>query len=204
MAPVRRFSHTAGLVLAGGRSSRFGSDKAAAQIDGKSFLDLAVTGLRSSCRIIAVSAFPSSVAASSAANLGLNVLADRPGDPPGPLAGIRAGLDWARTQGVERVAVRPVDTPFLAQDIFERLAEAIADAPAAYCVTDDGPQPLCALWTLASLSRLDEILAEHRHPSVFRLLDDIGAVRLKVEEWRMFANLNTADEFAQAQAKPAN
>jgi molybdopterin-guanine dinucleotide biosynthesis protein A len=187
------------LILAGGRSSRFGSDKAAARIGGRSLLDLALTGLRASCRMVATSAPAGSVAASLAADLGLAVLTDRAGDPPGPLAGIRAGLDWAGTQGMQRLAVRPVDTPFLADDIFERLGDAMADAPAAYCVSPDGPQPLCALWTLRPLTDLNAILAGQDHPPVYRWLDDIGAVRLHVEQAAMFANFNTPAEFARLQ-----
>lgn len=196
MRPNPLLSQTAGLILAGGRSSRFGSDKAAARIGGRSLMDLALTGLRPSCRVTAASSRPDSVAASLAVELGLAVLADRAGDPPGPLAGIRAGLEWAEALGLQRLAVRPVDTPFLADDIFERLARAMADAPAAYCVSPDGPQPLCALWTLRPLANLNAVLAAGDHPSVYRWLDDLGAARLQVEQSGMFANFNTPAELA--------
>jgi molybdopterin-guanine dinucleotide biosynthesis protein A len=192
---------SAGLILAGGRSSRFGSDKAAAMIDGLSLLERAADGLRSFCQAIAVSAPADSVAAGLARDLKLEVLSDRRGDPAGPLAGIRAGLEWAQGQGVDRLAVRPVDTPLVSADIFDELARMLGAAPAAYCVTPDGPQPLCALWTFAALPRLNQILDGHSHPPVFRLLDNLGAVRVPVSEARAFVNFNTPAELAAAYPK---
>lgn len=196
MTPPRPHPRTLGLILAGGRSSRFGGDKAAATLHGKSLLELAADGLRPGCDMIAVSARPDSSAAALAADLKLAVLTDRTGDPAGPLAGIRAGLEWTRAQGAAHLAIRPIDTPFLTAAVFDDLARVLGAAPAAYCVTADGPQPLCALWTPAALPRLTAILTDHRHPPVFQLLDDLGAVRLPVQEAGLFLNFNTAAEFA--------
>lgn len=97
--------------------------------------------------------------------------------------------------------VRPVDTPFLAGDVYERLSAAMGAAPAAYCATREGPHPLCAIWTPRALDKLGNVLAARRHPPVYRFLDDIGAVRLIVDDVPMFGNVNTPEDL-EAGAAP--
>jgi molybdopterin-guanine dinucleotide biosynthesis protein A len=189
----------AGLILAGGRSSRFGGDKAAAMLDGRSLLQIAALALQGTGAPVAVSAPVQSKAAQLAADLGLAVLPDWPGDPAGPLAGLRAGLEWAQGLGAGRLALRPVDTPFLPLDLYDRLEAVLDQAPAAFCVTADGLQPLCSLWTPAALSPLRAALAGGRHPPVHTFLERIGAARLAVEDSAAFANINTPDDLARLQ-----
>jgi molybdopterin-guanine dinucleotide biosynthesis protein A len=195
----------AGLVLAGGRSSRFGSDKAAARLNGLTLLEIAVRELQAGGRAVAVSAPDGSVAADLAASLGVPVLPDRASDAAGPLAGVRAGLVWSRRAGHRALAVRAVDTPWLPGDIHDRLAAALfaGAAPAAYCVTMDGPQPLCSVWTAAVLPRLEAALAQGRHPAVHRFLASIGAVSLSVEA-EGFGNINTAEDLETIRTREAN
>lgn len=59
-------SRAAGLVLAGGRSTRFGSDKALALLGDKTLLERAVDALRLPKEMIAVSARAGSAAESLA------------------------------------------------------------------------------------------------------------------------------------------
>src|SRR5665213_575112 len=100
-----------GLVLAGGRSRRFGSEKAVATLGGRSLLDLAVARLARDCAEVAVNAPAGSAAAAQARALGRRLISDAAGDPDGPLSGIKAGLGWAAGQGVGHLAVIPCDAP---------------------------------------------------------------------------------------------
>ena len=191
----------AGLILSGGRSRRFGVDKAGAQIDGQTLLERAVQSLVGACAWTAVSARPGSVGEDEATRLGLTVLADRPGDPEGPLAGVRAGLAWAGDLGAAALFVQPVDTPFLPPDLTLRLAERLAsepDAPAAYVTTADGPQPLCALWRTTALADLASELGGGKHPSVQGYLRAIGAAPLAMDDAAAFTNINTPQDLSDA------
>lgn len=192
-----------GLILAGGRSGRFGSDKATATLKGLSLLEIAAQGFRAGCRHIAVSAQPDSSAAELAGRLGLTVFGDRPGDPSGPLAGIRRGLDWARSLHSPWLAVRAVDTPFLPEGIHDRLIDiaVLNEAPAAFCCAVDGPQPLCSVWRPNLMATLDLALADGRHPAVHAFLEQVGAAQLGVECGKAFANLNTSEALARAQSQ---
>jgi len=186
----------AGLVLSGGRSSRFGGEKAAAPLDGKPLLTWAAERLQASCAEVAVSARPGSEAEVLAGSM--PVLHDRPGDPDGPLAGVRAGLEWARGIGAWALAVSPCDAPLLPDDLYPRL---IAGAGNGAAVAQAGgrPQSLCAVWPVSALPAVEAAIAGGEHPAVWRLLDEIGAARVPFDDAEAFANLNTREDLAQAQ-----
>lgn len=182
-----------GVVLAGGRSVRFGGEKASALLRGKPLLMWAVERLRSVCTAVAVNARPGTEAEALARAAGLTVLHDAPGDAAGPLAGVRVGLEWAARLGARALAVSPCDAPLLPDDLYLRLAAA-AGAGAALAETGDGPQPLCALWPVSALGALTAALAGGAHPATWRMLESVGARRVHFADAAAFANLNTRAE----------
>jgi molybdenum cofactor guanylyltransferase len=188
----------AGLALSGGRSSRFGGEKAAALLDGKPLLTWTVERLQASCAHVAVSARPGSEAETLAG--GLPVLHDRTGDPDGPLAGVRAGLQWAKTIGARALAVCPCDAPLLPADLYSRLIAAAGTGGAAVAEAGGRPQSLCALWPVSALPALEAAIAGGEHPAVWRLLDEIGAVRVPFDDAEAFANLNTREDLQRIAA----
>ncbi|MGH8150722.1 MAG: molybdenum cofactor guanylyltransferase [Steroidobacteraceae bacterium] len=190
----------AGVVIAGGRSVRFGGEKAAALLAGKPLLMWAVERLQGSCAAVAVNARPGTQAETIARAAGLTVIHDAAGDPEGPLAGVKAGLAWAREIGASGLAVSPCDAPFLPQDLYVRLVEA-AGAGAAMAETADGRQPLCALWPVSALGAVVEALAGGAHPPTWRLLESIGARRVRFDPPEAFVNLNTRADLAAAAAR---
>ena len=183
----------AGLVIAGGRSVRFGAEKACALLGGKPLLLWAVERLQPACSVVAVNARPGTEAEKLAQTEGLTVLHDAPGDAAGPLAGVRAGLRWAAAIGARTLAVSPCDAPLLPEDLYQRLVAAAGAGP-AMAETADGPQPLCALWPVSALGALESALAGGAHPAIWRTLDDIGAQRVRFSDPAAFANINTRAE----------
>ena len=192
-----------GMVLAGGRSSRFGSDKAAALLLGRPLLLWALDHLARACDRTAVSAQPGSAAAILAAEGGWMVLADGAGDAAGPLAGIRAGLAWARGQGADFLAVEPCDAPLLPPDMHRRLGDAIGAAPVAVARTEDGLQPLCALWRTVALEAVAAALHGGAHPPIWRLLQDLGAAQVAFADPSAFVNANRPADLKAAAARLA-
>jgi molybdopterin-guanine dinucleotide biosynthesis protein A len=184
-----------GVVLAGGRSVRFGGEKAAALLRGTPLLLWAARRLARSCAAVAVNTRPGTQAESLAHAAGLPVLHDAPGDAAGPLSGVKAGLVWARELGATAVAVSPCDAPLLPEDLFTRLSTA-AGSGAAMAETADGAQPLCAVWPVSALADVVRALAGGAHPPTWRTLDGIGAQRVRFADAAAFANLNTRAELA--------
>lgn len=194
-------SRMCGLLLAGGRSSRFGAEKAVARFGGAMMMD-AVLMRMAPLAAVSVSARAGSAAAAHARTLGLDLVHDDVTGPAGPLAGILAGLTWAKCRGARFLATAPCDAPLLPSYLFARLLCGLGDAPAAFAVTAEGEHPLCAVWRVALLPCLQQTLAEGEHPSVRALLAEMGAARVTFADARAFANANTPAALA-ALERPA-
>lgn len=190
----------AGVVLAGGRSVRFGGEKATAMLAGRPLLMWAVARLRVACVSVAANVRPGTEAEALAAAEGLPRLYDAAGDAAGPLAGVRAGLLWAQELRARALAVSPCDAPLLPDELFPRLIEA-AGAGAAMAVTSRGSEPLCALWPLSALPVLDAALAGGAHPPTWRVLESLGARRVEFADADAFANVNTRADLAAIAAR---
>jgi molybdenum cofactor guanylyltransferase len=190
----------AGIVIAGGRSLRFGGEKAVAPFAGRPLLQWAADRLARACGHVAVNARPGTETANLAQALQIAVLHDLPGDPDGPLAGVRVALHWARRLGARSLAVSPCDVPMLPEDFYERLV-AIAGEGAAMAETEEGRQPLCAVWPVSALPLVEKALAGGGHPATWRVLEEAGAVKLRMDPPELFANLNTRDDLARLEGR---
>ena len=191
-------STAVGVVIAGGRSLRFGGEKAVASFAGRPLLLWAVERLGRTCSRVAVNARPGTDAAALASAQGLELLHDAPGDPDGPLSGVKAGLQWAQQVGAGSLAVCPCDVPLLPDDLHARLLAA-AEGGAAMAETAEGRQPMCAVWPVSALPMLTAALAGGAHPPTWRLLEELGAVKVRFDA-PAFANLNTREDLERLEA----
>jgi molybdopterin-guanine dinucleotide biosynthesis protein A len=185
------------IVLAGGRSRRFGSDKALADLgDGE---PLALRALR---RLAPLAQRRVLVRAAPLAGVpgDVQVVADRsPG--AGPLQALEAAFAAAPAR---RWFVAPCDAPALEVELYAPLAAAAGDAGVA-CARHGGRlEPLVAVFSARAAARL---VAEARPAgveSVQRALARLGAatVEFPAEDPR-FRNVNTRDEWNAARADAA-
>lgn len=172
----------AGLLLAGGRSRRFGSEKAVAPWGAGLMMDVPLAALRSVCEVVAVSARPGSGAEARADILGLPCLADSAGGAEGPLVGIQQGLLWAANEGSGWLAVAPCDSPTLASAHYEALIDALGEgAPAVIGVGDGGAEPLVSVWPVAAGAvAVSTALADGGHPAIRQVLEAMGAIPIRL------------------------
>ena len=124
------------IVLAGGRSSRFGRDKLAEPIDGRPLLDRAIAAVQAVASDVVVVAAPASNPAVPEGVL----LARDPVAFEGPLAGLSAGLAELDLV-VERVVVVAGDMPSLVPAVLMRLLDTIESGPDAAILGHDGEAP---------------------------------------------------------------
>jgi molybdopterin-guanine dinucleotide biosynthesis protein A len=110
-----------GLVLAGGRSSRFGRDKLAERIDGRTLLECAIEGVTPASTEILVIAAPDTAPVLPA---GTRLVHD-PVAFEGPLAGVAAGLHAARESIVMVVGG---DMPTLVGAVVESMLASLDDS----------------------------------------------------------------------------
>lgn len=122
---------------------------------------------------------------------GVAHLPDAPHLPSGPLAGVLAGLEWARSLGAEWVLVTPCDTPLVRPEDLAHLGSAAerADSQMAMLVGADGPHPLCSLWSVDLVGSLQTALTE-RHPAVRQFAEVHAAGRHAVEVEQALRNVN--------------
>ena len=147
-----------GVVLAGGRSSRFGSDKALTEIDGVRLLDRAVTVLGVVCdEVVIASSRPDHSVP------GVTRLPDLRADK-GPLGGMEAAFAHAREKAIPSVVVLACDLPSVDSSLLRRLIAKLGDAPAVSVGRDDPPgfEPLCAAYRTSCLEPLQELLDDGR------------------------------------------
>ena len=113
-----------GIILAGGRSSRMGVEKSLIELQGVSLLQWGIDRFAGQVRSLAVNANGD---AARFAPFDLPVIADPLGGQMGPLAGVLAGMMWARDQhpGVSHIATIASDTPFFPRDFVARLQQSI-------------------------------------------------------------------------------
>ncbi len=130
--------------------------------------------------------------------------AEDPVEGEGPLVGIAAGLAAASAPVAIVVAV---DMPFLEPALLRLLAARIeANVRWAVPIAEGRPQPLCSAFAASALEVIEaHIAAGDRAPMA--AAEDLDAERIEPEVWRehdplgrSFLNVNTPEEFADAQA----
>lgn len=185
-----------GFVIAGGKSSRMGTEKALLTVAGKTLIDHAIAQARTISEDILI-AGPKEIF-SAYGRLVADVYKDC-----GPLGGIHGAL--TRTQ-TDLNLMLAVDTPFITRDFLVYLADAARNDPQAMVTvprTKDGLQPLCAIYRKSFLPPAEQALKEGRlkldalfHPAATHVID-LTAEALKQRGFSpaMFDNLNTRGDY---------
>jgi len=190
-----------GAVLAGGRSRRFGRDKAAEEIGGVAMVERAVRALGAATDAVAV--IGGRVRPAGAAR----VDDLRPG--AGPLAGIEAALAAARDRDLDGVLVLACDIPLVRARTLVALREAVAGgASAAVTVAADRGdrasgdartfEPLCAAYRTGLLADATALLDEGVR-TAGALFERVGGVRVEATDGELL-NVNTRDDAVAAAA----
>jgi molybdopterin-guanine dinucleotide biosynthesis protein A len=192
----------AGVVLAGGRSSRMGRDKASLVFDGSTLLQRTAEALARVVDEVVVVRAPGQQLPAMELDVPV-VEAEDPVEGEGPLVGIAAGL---RATSTDTAIVVAVDMPFLQPPLLRLLAERVqAGARWALPIAEGRPQPLCSAFATSAVEVLERhITAGDRAPMA--AADDLEVDRIEPEEWRTvdaagrsFLNVNTPEEFDAAQ-----
>jgi molybdopterin-guanine dinucleotide biosynthesis protein A len=151
-----------GVVLAGGQSTRFGSDKALAEIGGHTLLARAVDTLSGWCEYVVVAGRETAPAPT---------IPDWPHPQMGPLGGIAAGLRLARDDGYDSVLTLGVDSIGLP----ENLPELLSPAP-AYLES----QPVIGHWPAGAVDAIETLLLADARHSMRAFAEALGATAVKI------------------------
>jgi molybdopterin-guanine dinucleotide biosynthesis protein A len=167
-----------GVLLVGGASTRFGSPKALARLDGETLAERAWRTLGEACdeRV--------AVGKPAGPELPFEVLDDG-ADVRAPIAGVVAGLIAAET---ELSVVLPVDCPLVTPALLRMLADACGGVDAA--VPQTGPLP--GAYRKTALPALQRRLAAERL-SLRDALLELDARTIQLDE-TLLVNVNTPED----------
>lgn len=179
-----------GVVLAGGKSSRFGSDKGLHPFRGKPLVMHALDILRPHCGELMISTNKPDAYAFT----GISLVADVfPGC--GPMAGIHSALSQS---GGEILMAVGCDIPLLPSAIFGFMLERMGEHQVVMPVYNGFTETMCAIYHRSCLQEIEHAL----HEKTFRILDVVarmntlyvGIDREPFCRPGMFRNINTLQD----------
>ena len=183
-----------GIILAGGKSSRFGSNKALSRIDGDRLIERlcrtvgSVTG-----RMMLITHTPEDYA--------FLELESRKDLVPrcGPIGGIYTALRTAQTPLCLCVAC---DMPFVSPEFLEYMVERSAGYDVVVPVNDGRVEPLCAVYRETCVPAIEDRIHARRY-KIAGFFDEVRVLRLAPEEGGfhdddMFFNINDRTDYDEA------
>lgn len=192
----------AGLILAGGRSTRFdGGEKEKALLNGRPLIEHVIERAAPQVRTLAVSR-PRGEAGRS---FGFEIVADDL-DDRGPIAGLAAGLRWALAlaPSAEFLATFACDTPHFPEDLIHRLAEPIASGAARASIASAGGalHPTFGLWPVDFAGAVERSIEEGAL-SLKGFARAVGAVVVEFDdpEGTSFFNINRREDLRRLEKR---
>lgn len=191
-----------GYVMAGGASTRFGFDKARAELNGRTMLVRMCNLIREVAGLVSVVA-----PAGRYADSGERVVEDQwPGE--GPLGGIITALMDAQAHNRKQVwcLIVGCDMPFLTREWLAYLKDRALASSAAVVAPQSslGLEPLCAFWHTKATGKL-QYAFEDDVRKVADAMTRVGTEVVDEKEWkrfdktgRLFWNMNTPSEYEEA------
>ncbi|MXN67400.1 molybdenum cofactor guanylyltransferase MobA [Stappia sp. GBMRC 2046] len=200
--------NVAGCVLAGGLARRMGGgDKTLKKLSGRPMLAHVIERLSPQVRCVMLNANGDPARFS---DFGLPVAADPIEGFAGPLAGVLAGLEWAKANEPDAEFVVSVagDTPFFPEDLVARLlSSGLSPGEIVLARSDEGTHPVFGLWPVSVASDLRDFLENGDTRKVLAFVDrhpnrsaHFEAARSDAATFDPFFNINTPEELETAEA----
>ena len=196
---MQKHSNVTGFVLAGGKSSRMGTDKAVLPLQGRTLLEQVRAILEQVCGKVFI--------------LGSRALYERFGEciedvfvDCGPLGGIHAALVSSITP---YSLITAVDTPFIDVEFFSYMIERALNSSAIVTAPRVGGvvQPACSVFSRDFLPLAEAALKAGKY-KVEPVFPRERTLLLTEDDWKQFAkaeemfeNLNTPDDFERARKR---
>ncbi len=189
-----------GIVLAGGKSRRFGTSKTLAEIGGLPMASRAVAVLKRAGLSVGV------ISSEDGLNevLGVEVRADVEPEK-GPVGGLLTALEWSEQIGRSGVFLLGCDMPLMSAKVVRALLSMRGDHSAVIPISIRGAEPLCGFYDSSCYPKVREVLdsQDRSMHSLLRLLKvrevppTGGAEGLWTDQ--VFFNVNNREEIFVAE-----
>lgn len=180
---------TTGIILAGGKSSRMGKDKALLMHEGKSFLEHCAATLSSVCDEVLISTnhdYP---------DIGLKMVYDIY-ENKGPIGGIYAGMQRAK---YDNILCLSVDTPLVTSNFLKWMLAHQIGATSVFIKEEDKYHPLIAIYR-----KEDQIIIlnqlNNNQLRMYSLIKELNHLSIDAEDYprynsTLLKNVNTPEEY---------
>ena len=184
-----------GIVLAGGRSSRMGQDKALLALGKSDFLSQAVARLKPFCQQVWVNGnYPE-----------FDCIADAESFA-GPLAGIESCLTQLLEADACGLLIIPVDMPLLSELPIEQLVQQAKQSPAQALAYEQSLFPLYLPLNSAVLAEIARLMqsANRKEHSIHNLLKCLNTQFLAYDDAAELMNINTPEQYRASFSNPTS
>ena len=188
------------VVLAGGKSKRFGEDKNQIKLGEKTLLEHVLSKISNKFEeILIVSSHNLEIKKSE----NITVIPDC-FDDFGPLAGVLSSMKWIKENQKQYkwVATFPSDTPFFETSIIEEYKKRIKinDSLLYFVKSNDKRHNIFGLWSIDLLKVLEDDLLNNNFRKVEDWANKIGVktIDIEVKKFDPFFNINTKEDFEKA------
>ena len=188
------------VVLAGGKSKRFGEDKNQIKLGDKTLLEHVLSKINNKFEeILIVSSHNLKIKKSE----NITIIPDC-FDDFGPLAGVLSSMKWIKENQKQYkwIATFPSDTPFFEISIIEEYKKRIniKDSSLYFIKSNNKRHNIFGLWSIDLLDVLEDDLKNNNFRKVEDWADKIGVktIDIEVNEFDPFFNINTKEDFEKA------
>ena len=190
-----------GVILAGGKSSRFGSNKADAHLGDKTLLEHAISKVEKNFLEVLIVSNNESIKINKK---NVFLVKDFIKGQLGPLIGILSAMKWIEqyNKKYKWIATFPCDSPFFDNSIIEKLKNCSLsnDHLLFFLNSRKKRHNIFGLWSLKLIDILEEDIRSNNFRKVELWADKIGVQKIEVniEGFDKFLNINTLGDLEDA------
>ena len=194
-----------GIVLAGGRSQRFGEDKSQVKLDGKILIDHILNEISDGFKEILIVS-NNKIKFKHSDNI--SMIRDLKKDQ-GPLGGILSAMKWIKEKrkNYKWISTFPVDTPFFKKEILQNFLHEInlEESKLFFIKSNHTRHNIFGIWSIDLMEKLEEDL-NNGDRKVESWANSVGAKVISMEfiNEDPFFNINTKEDLEKAQKKIKN
>ena len=188
------------VILAGGKSKRFGEDKNQIKLGNKTLLEHVLSKV--------INKFEETLIVSShiqeIKEIDNVIIIPDCLEDVGPLAGVLSSMKWVKKnqKNYKWVATFPSDTPFFETSIIEEYKKRIYtnDSLLYFVKSNNKRHNIFGLWSIDLLEILENDLINNNFRKVEEWANKIGVktIDIKIRKFDPFFNINTKEDFEEA------
>ena len=188
-----------GVVLAGGKSQRFGEDKSQVKLGDKILIDYILSEIIDEFNEVLV---VSNNSINFRKSKKISLIQDFKKDL-GPLGGVLTAMKWVKdnNKDYQWISTFPVDTPFFKNQILKDFLKNInQDEDKLFFIKSNNTRHnIFGIWSIDLIDKLEEDLTRgERKVEVWANSIGVKSINMKFENENPFFNINTKDDLKKA------